>query len=108
MGINISLTDAGKRKRDTQSDWKQDMIEAHDVNHLHQNWLCLDEQGPHSLVKYSNKPNTQRDSKDTVSTAGIFLFAMSSSLSLRGTIALLAVVLVFSLVWRISHGQIDL
>ncbi|KAJ5979374.1 hypothetical protein N7501_002716 [Penicillium viridicatum] len=28
MGINISLTDAGKRKRDTQSDWKQDMIEA--------------------------------------------------------------------------------
>ncbi|KAJ5507182.1 hypothetical protein N7527_009325 [Penicillium freii] len=39
MGINISLTNAGKRKRDTTSDWKQDMVEACDVNHLDQDWL---------------------------------------------------------------------
>ncbi|KAJ5618121.1 hypothetical protein N7537_003235 [Penicillium hordei] len=39
MGINISWTGAGKRKRDTQSDWKQDMVEAYNAKHPDQTWL---------------------------------------------------------------------
>ncbi|KAJ5187853.1 hypothetical protein N7449_010847 [Penicillium cf. viridicatum] len=39
MGIDISWAGAGKRKRDTQGDWKQDMIEAYNAKHPSQNWL---------------------------------------------------------------------
>lgn len=39
MGINISWTGAGKRKRDYQRDWKNAMIEAYDAKHEVEDWL---------------------------------------------------------------------